>query len=168
MVLILLFIVLPAIAIILAVIADKRKAKFFFGMRPDEFIQESADGVIYYQEGKVLATTGIMYVTNKRLVFFKYRYKGLGFIPFVGEMLEAIFIDKNVVFEIQIQGLKSYKFQKKVIFGNRNRTVIGVNCAVSLITRYDEIYKLNMPMFDTTKDKPALLYCLDILLFGNK
>ena len=165
MILILLFIIIPAITLILAVIADKKKAKFFFGMRPDESISASVDSALYYTEDKQIATTGILYITNHRLIFFRYKYKFLGFIPFFGSVLEALFIDKNIVFEIPVTHVLTYQI-KKIKYVNQNETVLDCFCETTLITKTAGVYKLNIPMshLEYDAEKPELLTHLDLML----
>lgn len=168
MILILFFIIIPIITIIIAVMADKKKARFFFGMRPDESILASVDSALYYTEDKLVATTGILYITNLRLVFFRYKYKFLGFIPFLGSVIEALFIDKNVVFEIPVNNVYTYQF-KKTKYVNQNETVLDCFCEATLITKGTVSYKLNIPMsfLEYDKEKPELLTHLDLLLSGR-
>lgn len=146
-----------AIIITLAVIADKRKAKFFSGMHPQESISASADMVKFYVTGKIMATTGILYITNQRLVFLKYKYKGLGFIPFIGSLVEAFFIDAVPVFEIPLSQVRTYRSKKTVHVTNTQRNVRSVDADVSIFTKNNEEYKLNIPMQDSKMEKPEVL-----------
>jgi hypothetical protein len=146
-----------AIIIALAVIADKRKAKFFAGMHPQETISASADKVTFYEPGKVIATTGILYITNQRLVFLRYKYKSLGFIPFIGSLIEAFFIDALPVFEIPLGQVVTYRSKKTVYATNAQRNVRSVQADVSIFTKNNEEYKLNIPMYDSKMEKPEIL-----------
>ena len=150
------------IIIILAVIADKRKAKFFAGMHPQENISASANSVKFYVAGKIIATTGILYVTNQRLVFLKYKYKGLGFIPFIGTLLESFFIDATPVFEIPLARVRTYRSKKTVRVTNTQRNVRSVDADVSIFTKNNEEYKLNIPMLDSKMEKPEILNFLAV------
>lgn len=145
--------------------ADKKKDKFFFGMRPDEFISSNVDSVLYYTNDKLIATTGILYITNQRLIFYKYKYKFLGFIPFFGSVLEALFIDKNKVFEIPVDNVLTYQF-KKIKYVNQNQTVLDCFCETTVMTKSAGTYKLNIPMsfLEYDLEKPELLTHLDLLL----
>jgi hypothetical protein len=162
MILVLLFVAIPVITFIIAVMADKRKAKFFFGLRHDETIDTSVDSVAYYVKGKRLADTGILYLTNNRLIFFKYRYKALGFIPFIGAYLECCFINRNLAFELSLKDVFTYQAQKTKTI-NRNRSVLACDCATTFFTKVNEEYKVSIPMSFTEYDaaKPLLLTNLD-------
>ena len=164
MILILLFVVIPAITIVFAMQAEKKKAKFFFGMQPDEIIYDTADNVNYTVENKVLNTTGLLYLTGKRFIFFKYKYGFLGFIPFFGKVLEPIFIDEQLVFEIPLSNILTYHFKKTTYVTSRNRAVIGIACDVTVFTKNKEEIKLVIPMADSRSEKPEILMHVDLLL----
>jgi hypothetical protein len=170
MILLLLLIAIPVITFIIAVRADKRKAKFFFGLRHDETIDSSVNSVAYYVKGKRLADTGILYLTNHRLIFFKYRYKILGFIPFIGTYLECCFINKDLAFELPIKDVFTYQAKKTKTINNRNRSVLTCNCATTFFTKLQEEYKVSIPMSFTEYDaaKPLLLTKLDGMLLFSK
>jgi len=112
-------IILPTILFLF--IGGKVRDKFIFEKAINEEIIEVNDATKFLRRNnETQYTEGVLYLTNKRFVFFKYRFGWLGIIPFIGEAFISIFIDKNAVVELPLHQIKNYTFKGTIIYrGNR-------------------------------------------------
>ena len=78
-------------------IGGKVRDKFVFEKVGNEEIVDVNDAVkLLRRNEKKEYTSGVLYLTNRRLAFFKYRFNWLGIIPFIGEAFISIFIYKII------------------------------------------------------------------------
>ena len=69
-------------------IGGKVRDKFVFEKVGNEEIVDVNDAVkLLRRNEKKEYTSGVLYLTNRRLAFFKYRFNWLGIIQFIGEAL---------------------------------------------------------------------------------
>lgn len=122
MALIVISVVVILITVLFLIVGGKMRDNFEFDKSSDEHVVEVNDSVkLIRKNTKTELTDGIMYLTNKRIVFFKFKYNWLGIIPFIGEAFISIFIDKHIYFEMPLSHIKHLTFKPKITYHN-NRT----------------------------------------------
>lgn len=163
MVLTMLILLLFAIAFGFAVLSDKKRDKFQFDMLPNEKTLQAENDVTFFGSNKECRKTGLLYLTNKRLVFFRYKYGVLQFIPVVGSTLVSVFLDKKVCWEFPVNQIITYQFKPTVIKTN-NGTRLGSFGETKLLTINKENVEFDIPLKFTDYTKADLLVALDTLL----
>ncbi|MFN8282115.1 MAG: hypothetical protein U0U67_02820 [Chitinophagales bacterium] len=164
MALILLFIILPILAIVIAVFSDKIRDKFIFEKQSnEEIIEVEVDVVVLQQNDKNDFTKGLIYLTNQRIIFFKYKYNWLDLIPIIGSSLMALFIDKNSYWQLPLAQLNTYHFAGKVV-QNQNHSTVTTHGYTTLITKNNELYKFDIPLDWQTHQKSKWLVQLDKII----
>ena len=163
MVLTMLILLLFAIAFGFAVLSDKKRDKFQFDMLPNEKTLQVENDVTFFGSNKECRKTGLLYLTNKRLVFFRYKYGVLQFIPVVGNTLASVFLDKKIFWELPVNQIITYHFKPTVIKTN-NGTRIGSFGETKLLTINKENVDFDIPLKYTDYSKADLLVALDNLL----
>lgn len=164
MILIILFVILPLISILIAVFSDKIRDKFFFDKDFNEEILEVEVDVEFLQKNETKEyKKGLIYLTNKRIIFFKYKYGWLEIIPILGGSLVAVFIDKNTFWQLPIADLSTYHFEGKIV-QNQNHTTLLTHGYTTFITKNNEFFKFDIQLDLITKQKSKWLVNLDKLL----
>ena len=163
MVLTMLIFLLFIIAFVFAKIADKNRDKFQFDMLPNEKTLQVEIDVTFFGSHRRFGKTGILYLTNKRLVFFRYQFGFLQFIPLIGSTLVAVFLDKQICWEFPVNQIITYHFKPTVIKTN-NGTRLGSFGETKLLTTNKENVEFDIPLKFTDYTKSDLLVALDILL----
>jgi hypothetical protein len=108
-------------------IGGKVRDKFVFEKLANEEIVDVNDEVKFLRRNeKTEYTSGVLYLTNRRFVFFKYRFNWIGIIPFIGEAFMSIFIDKNVAVEIPLHQIGDYTFKGKITYYNNRSQNEGI------------------------------------------
>ncbi|MBP6660150.1 MAG: hypothetical protein KA174_05675 [Chitinophagales bacterium] len=141
-------------------IGGKVRDKFVFEKVGNEEIVDVNDAVkLLRRNEKKEYTSGVLYLTNRRLAFFKYRFNWLGIIPFIGEAFISIFIDKNDPIEIPLHQILDYTFKGKITYNNNNSRSEGIT--TFYIKNGEEIefdiYTLEL----INNKKPDILIALD-------
>lgn len=161
MFLIILFIALPLISIILAIFSDKIRDKFVFEKQHnEEIIEIDVDVELIQNNNESDLKKGILYLTNQRLIFFKYKYGWLDIIPILGTSIAAIFIDKNNYWQLPLVELLTYQFEGKIV-QNLNKTTLAAHGYTSIITKSNALHKFDIPLNWQTQQKSNLLLKLD-------
>ncbi|MBX7225262.1 MAG: hypothetical protein K1X55_04480 [Chitinophagales bacterium] len=161
MYIIILFIVLPLVSILLAIFSDKIRDKFVFEKQPNEEIMEvEVDVELIQNNNERNYKKGILYLTNQRLIFFKYKFGWLELIPILGSSLAAIFIDKNNYWQLPLFELLTYQFEGKIV-QNHNKTTLAAHGYTSIITKSNALHRFDIPLNWQTQQKSNLLLKLD-------
>ncbi|MBL0357269.1 MAG: hypothetical protein IPP72_10460 [Chitinophagaceae bacterium] len=163
MVLTILIFLLFIIAFVFAKIADKKRDKFQFDMLPNEKILQVENDITFFGSNKECRKTGLLYLTNKRLVFFRYKFGFLQFIPLIGSTLVAVFLDKQICWELPVNQIITYHFKPTVIKTN-NGTRVGSFGETKFLTINKENVEFDIPLKFTDYTKSDLLVALDTLL----
>ena len=109
MALIIISVIVILISALFLIIGGKIRDKFEFDKSKDEVVVEVNDSVKLLRKNNATEyTDGILYLTNKRFVFFKFKYNWLGIIPFIGGAFVSIFIDKDIYFELPLHQIKHF------------------------------------------------------------
>lgn len=117
MILIVIFIIVVLLSFLFVFIGNKARKNFTFERALDEEVMEENDTVKFIRKNnQTMSEDGILYLTNKRLVFFKYRFGWLSVIPFIGEAFISIFIEKNSYIEIPINQIVHTQFSPKITY----------------------------------------------------
>ncbi|MGF2413583.1 PH domain-containing protein [Ferruginibacter sp.] len=151
------------IAFVFAKIADKKREKIQFDILPNEKILQVENDVTFFGRNKELRKPGLLYLTNKRLVFFRYKFGFLQLIPVIGNTLTAVFLDKQIFWEFPVNQIITYHFKPTVIKTN-NGTRVGSFGETKLITINKENVGFDIPLKYTDYSKADLLVALDRLL----
>lgn len=105
---------------------SKIRDNFVFEKTIGEEIIDLNDAVKFLGKGdKREQLDGILYLTNKRLIFFKYKNYWLSFIPFVGESTISMFIDKSSYWELPLHQIKHFTFKPEITYYNHRSVEIG-------------------------------------------
>jgi hypothetical protein len=163
MVLTIIILLLFVIVFVFAKIADKKRDEFQFDMLPNEKILQVENDVTFFGRNKELRKPGLLYLTNKRLVFFRHKYGFLQLIPVIGNTLAAVFMDKKIFWEFPVNQIITYHFKPTVIKTN-NGTRVGSFGETKLITINKENVDFDIPLKYTDYSKADLLVALDKLL----
>ncbi len=145
-------------------IGNKVRDKFIFEKTTNEEIVDVNDAVKFTRRNeKSEYTSGVLYLTNRRLVFFKYRFNWIGIIPFIGEAFISIFIDKNAVVEIPLHQIADYTFKGKITYhNNRTSQQQGIT---TFFTKQLEEYEFDIYTMELVNNKkPEILIKLDAVL----
>ena len=161
MIFIILFIILPLIAIGIAVFADKKLDKFQIELKANEIVHMKEIDVDIEDILSKSAAKGVLYLTNKKLVLYRYKYEWLEFIPFIGNSIVALSMDTNPKFEILLTDIKNYIFQNKILY--RNSRLMYKDCHVNLFTKSNIEYKLIIPLKTVDDERAEILLKLDLL-----
>lgn len=106
---------------------------------------------------------GILFLTNRRLLFYKQRFDWLNIIPFLGEALSTIFINKNIELEIPVHQIMYYEFKPIVI--NYDKGPAQETGYTTFFTKQNEEYKFDIYVLDMEDGKiPDILIKLDTVL----
>ncbi len=161
-------IIITAVVIILTfvfiIIGNKVRDKFIFEKMTNENIIDVNDAVKFLRKNtKNEFESGVLYLTNKRLIFFKYRFNGLSIIPFLGDAFISIFIDKNALVEIPLHQLLYYTFKGKIIYHeNRSSEQLGITI---FYTKLKDEYEFDIYTLELINNKkPEILTTLDKVL----
>jgi hypothetical protein len=163
MVLTIIILLLFVIVFVFAKIADKKRDEFQFDMLPNEKILQVENDVTFFGRNKELRKPGLLYLTNRRLIFFRYKYGFLQLIPVIGNTLTAVFLDKQICWEFPVNQIITYNFKPTVIKTN-NGTRIGSFGETKLLTSNKENVEFDIPLKFTDYTKSDLLVSLDKLL----
>lgn len=141
-------------------IGGKMRDKFVFEKVQNEEIVDVNDAVkLLRRNEKTEYTSGALYLTNRRLVFFKYRFNWLGIIPFIGEAFISIFIDKNVLVEIPLHQILDYTFKGKITYYNNRSQNEGIT---TFYTKDGEEIQFDIYTLELINNKkPDILIALD-------
>jgi hypothetical protein len=119
MALIIISVIVILITALFLIIGGKIRDKFEFDKSKDEVVVEVNDSVKLLRKNNATEyTDGILYLTNKRFVFFKFKYNWLGIIPFIGGAFISIFIDKHIYFELPLHQIKHFTYKPKITYHN--------------------------------------------------
>ena len=132
-------------------------------MLPNEKILQVENDVTFFGINRRLGKTGILYLTSKRLVFFRYQFGFLQFIPLIGSTLVAVFLDKQICWELPVNQIITYHFKPTVIKTN-NGTRVGSFGETKFFTLDKENIEFDIPLKFTDYTKSDLLVALDTLL----
>ncbi len=141
-------------------IGGKVRDKFIFEKTANEEIVDVNDAVKFTRRNeKSEYTSGVLYLTNRRLVFFKYRFNWIGIIPFIGEAFISIFIDKNAVVEIPLHQIADYTFKGKITYYNNRSREEGITI---FYTKNGEEIQFDIYTMELINNKkPEILIQLD-------
>ncbi len=144
-------------------IGNKVRDKFAFEKIANEEIIDVNDAVKFLRRNeKTEYTSGVLYLTNRRLAFFKYRFNWLGIIPFIGEAFISIFIDKNMLVEIPLHQIADYTFKGKITYNNNNSRSEGIT---TFYTKNGEEIQFDIYTMELINNKkPNILIALDRVL----
>ena len=141
-------------------IGGKMRDKFVFEKVGNEGIVDVNDAVKFLRRNeKTEYTSGVLYLTNRRLIFFKYRFNWIGIIPFIGEAFISIFIDKNILVEIPLHQIYDYTFNGKITFYNNRSKEEGIT---TFYTKDGEEIQFDIYTMELINNKkPDILIALD-------
>lgn len=152
-------VLLPVILLLL--MGNKIRSQFTFDKEPNEDVLEMNDAVKFVKKNdQTLYIGGIMYLTNRRLLFFKHKHDWLNLIPIIGEAISSIFIDKNVVFQLPLHQLKHFTFQPKITYYNHR--VAEQKGITTFYTKQNEILEFDIYVLGLAEGKaPDILLKLE-------
>ncbi|HUM52013.1 MAG TPA: hypothetical protein PK431_09365 [Chitinophagales bacterium] len=141
-------------------IGSKMRDKFVFEKVGNEGIVDVNDAVKFLRRNEKTAyDSGVLYLTNRRLIFFKYRFNWLGIIPFIGEAFISIFIDKNILVEIPLYQIANYTFKGKITYYNNRSQNEGIT---TFYTKDGEEIQFDIYTLELINNKkPDILIALD-------
>lgn len=117
MILIIIAIFIFLLSFVLIFVGNKVRKDFSFEKVPNETVIDINDEVKFLRKNDTKSyESGILYLTNKRLVFFRFRFGWLSVIPFIGDAFISIFIDKDIFVEIPIHQIIRTQFSPKVTY----------------------------------------------------
>ena len=166
------FIIISAIILIptflFLFIVSKVRDKFVFEKIENEGIFYVNNTLKFLRRNEKTAyDSGVLYLTNRRLIFFKYRFNWLGIIPFIGEAFISIFIDKNILVEIPLHQIRNYTFEGKITYNNNSSSE---ECITTFYTKDGEEIQFDIYTMELINNKkPEILIALDRIIqhLGN-
>ncbi|QQR99227.1 MAG: hypothetical protein IPK18_06920 [Sphingobacteriales bacterium] len=161
MIVIVLFVIVVILSFVFVSLGNKARKNFTFDKTPNENIIEVNEEVKFLRKNDTKSyNSGILYLTNKRLVFFKYRFAWLGVIPFIGDAFISIFIDKNVFVEIPIQQIIRTRFSPKITY--REHGYSDEQGLTTFLTNQNDEYEFDIYVLGMAQgEKPAILTKLE-------
>lgn len=139
--------IIIVVIILLYNISGKVRDNFKIEMQNNETLIAVNDEVAFLGKNKNKThINGIMYLTNRRILFFKHKYDWLNIIPFIGEAVVALFIDKNISVEIPVHQIKFYDYKPKITYREHGPT--EQNGYTTFYTKLNEEYDFDIFVLD--------------------
>jgi hypothetical protein len=150
------------IIILLFYIGGKVRDNIAIDKANNETIINVNDAVAYLGKNKEYKhLDGILFLTNRRLLFYKQRFGWLNIVPFLGEALSSVFIDKNLELEIPVHQITHYLF-KPVIHYSNNGFVMKEEGFTTIFTKQNEVFDFDIQALGMSENKiPDILLKLE-------
>lgn len=161
MILIILFIIVPLIAFAIAIYADKKLEKFHIDLQPNEIIHMKEIDVDLEDLTFKKSAKGVLYLTNKKIVLYRYKFEWLELIPLLGNSIVSLSMDENPFIQIPLEEIKNYTFQNDILY--RNSRLVYKNCNVRLYSKSNLEYKLTIPLKSVDDERAEILVMMDLL-----